>query len=118
MDTPGERKTHLEITPLLGGLAVQASFAVSLLVNNVFLPQMKVLLAGAALIFLIGLWDDIRPLNPGIRFLCQVLVALYVILAGGISLTFFSQQFWSSVFNVPLTVLWIVGLTNAMNFFD
>lgn len=118
MDTPGERKTHLEITPLLGGLAVQASFAVSLLVNNVFLPQMKVLLAGAALIFLIGLWDDIRPLNSGIRLLCQVIVALYVILAGGISLTFFSQQFWSPVFNVPLTVLWIVGLTNAMNFFD
>lgn len=118
LDSPGQRKAHLEITPLLGGLAVAAAFAVALLVNNVFLLQMKSLLVGAMLIFLIGLWDDIRPLNAGVRFLCQIFVALYVILFGGISLTFFSQQDWSPLLNVPLTALWIVGLTNAMNFFD
>jgi UDP-GlcNAc:undecaprenyl-phosphate GlcNAc-1-phosphate transferase len=118
LDRPSGRKAHADITPLLGGLAVQASFAVALLVNNVFLPQMTVLLAGATLIFLIGLWDDIRPLNAALRFLFQVLVSLYVILAGNISLTFFSGYAWSSALNVPLTALWLVGLTNAMNFFD
>lgn len=118
VDSPGERKAHQETTPLLGGLAVQASFTVALLVNNVFLPQMTALLVGAALIFIIGLWDDIRPLKPGTRFLCQVLVALYVIIPGGVGLTFFAQQPWSPLLNVPLSVLWFVGLTNAMNFFD
>lgn len=118
MDVPGDRKAHLKPTPMLGGMAVHASFATALLVNDVFLPQMKVLLAGAALIFLIGLLDDIRPLGAGFRFLCQVLVALYVIFFGDITLTFFSLQSWSPVLNVPLTVFWIVGLTNAMNFFD
>ena len=118
LDSPSGRKAHSEVTPLLGGLAVQVSFSVALLVNNVFLPQMKVLLAGAGLVFLVGLWDDIRPLNAGLRFFFQVLVSLYVILAGDISLTFFSGYTWSSVVNVPLTALWMVGLTNAMNFFD
>jgi UDP-GlcNAc:undecaprenyl-phosphate GlcNAc-1-phosphate transferase len=118
LDRPDPRKAHQEATPLLGGLAVQASFAVALLVNNVFLPQMKVLLIGATLIFLVGLWDDIRPLHAGLRFLFQTAVSLFVILAGGVSLTFFSGAPWAPLLNVPLTVLWIVGLTNAMNFFD
>jgi UDP-GlcNAc:undecaprenyl-phosphate GlcNAc-1-phosphate transferase len=118
VDKPDPRKAHQEATPLLGGLAVQASFAVALLVNNVFLPQMKVLLMGGTLIFLVGLWDDIRPLHAGFRFLLQVVVALFTIEAGGISLTFFSGAPWAPLVNVPLTALWIVGLTNAMNFFD
>jgi len=118
IDKPGTRKAHRNPTPLLGGLAIQASFAVALLVNNVFLPQMKVLLVGATLVFLVGLWDDIRPLHPGLRFLLQLLVSLYVILVGDIRLTFFSGYAWSSLINVPLTALWIVGLTNAMNFID
>lgn len=118
VDSPGDRKSHLEVTPLFGGVAVQVSLAVALIVNNIFLPQMKVLLVGSSLIFLVGLWDDIRPLNAGFRFIWQVLVALYVIFAGDISLTFFSHRYWAPLLNIPLTALWFVGLTNAMNFFD
>ena len=58
LDNPNWRKIHDQPTPLLGGLAVYLGFSVSLLVNDVFLSDMKILLFGATLIFLMGLWDD------------------------------------------------------------
>jgi UDP-GlcNAc:undecaprenyl-phosphate GlcNAc-1-phosphate transferase len=118
MDKPDWRKIHYQPTPLLGGLAVYVAFCASLLLNGVFLPGMRVLLLGATLIFVMGLWDDIRPLPAFLKFILQVLISLLVIIWGDIHLTFFYHQFWSHAFNIPLTVLWIVGLTNAMNFFD
>lgn len=117
-DKPDWRKRHRAATPLLGGLAVQTAFALALIVNGVFLPKMTVLLTGSTMIFFLGLWDDVRPLKASFRFLCQILVSLYVVFAGDISLTFFSAYTWAPLINAPLTVLWLVGLTNSMNFFD
>jgi UDP-GlcNAc:undecaprenyl-phosphate GlcNAc-1-phosphate transferase len=79
---------------------------------------MKILLLGSSLILIIGLWDDIRPLPALLKFILQVLIALVVILFGNIQLTFFYNTPWAYLINIPLTILWIVGLTNAMNFFD
>lgn len=118
VDKPDWRKIHNRPTPLLGGLALYAGFCASLLFNNLFPPGMKTLLLGSTLIFLMGLWDDVRPLPPLLKLAVQTLVSLLVVFLGGIHLTFFYQTPWAPVVNVPLTVLWIVGLTNAMNFFD
>lgn len=118
LDKPDWRKIHDRPTPLLGGLGVYLAFALSLVLNGIFLPGMKVVLSGAALIFLMGLWDDIRPLPALLKFILQVLIALAVILWGDIQLTFFYGASWAPLVNIPLTLLWIVGLTNAMNFFD
>lgn len=118
LDKPDWRKIHYRPTPLLGGLAVYLAFCVSLLLNGVFLPRMKILLLGATLIFVMGLWDDIRPLPALVKFILQILIALLVVIWGDIQLTFFYHEFWAPFFNIPLTVLWIVGLTNALNFFD
>jgi len=105
-------------TPLLGGVGVYLSFSISLLLNNVFLPGMKILLLGATLIFLMGLLDDIRPLPALAKFIMQIAISLFVIVLGDIQLTFFYHTSWGPFINLPLTILWIVGLTNAMNFFD
>lgn len=118
LDKPDWRKIHYRPTPLLGGLAVYLAFCASLLLNGVFLPRMKILLLGATLIFVMGLWDDIRPLPALIKFILQILISLLVIIWGDIQLTFFYHEFWAPLINIPLTVLWIVGLTNALNFFD
>ncbi|MFC1821837.1 glycosyltransferase family 4 protein [Thermodesulfobacteriota bacterium] len=118
MDKPDWRKIHDQPTPLFGGLAIYIAFSIALLMNNVFLPGMKVLLLGATLIFIMGLWDDIRPMPALIKLIFQILISLLVILLGDIQLTFFYQASWAPLFDIPLTVLWIVGLTNAMNFFD
>jgi len=79
---------------------------------------MKSLLLGATLVFVMGLIDDVRPLPALLKFLLQVAISLVVILEGGIHLTFFYHATWAPLVNIPLTVLWLVGLTNAMNFFD
>ena len=118
LDRPDWRKTHEVPTPLMGGLGIYLAFSLSLLLNGVFLPSMKLLLLGGTLIFAMGLWDDIKHLSPLLKFTFQILITLFVIIAGDIRLTFFSHSPWAPVLNIPLTVLWIVGLTNAMNFFD
>ena len=118
MDRPDWRKIHDNPTPLLGGIAIFLSFSISLLLNGVFLPGMKVLLLGSTLIFLMGLLDDVRPLPALFKLGVQVLISLLVVLWGNIQLTFFFQASWAGLVNVPLTVIWLVGLTNAFNFFD
>ena len=118
LDHPGSRKIHDQPTPLLGGAAVYVAFTASILLNGIFLPGMKVLLLGGSIVFFMGLVDDIFPLPALLKFILQVAVALFVILVGHIQLTFFFAARWEPLLNVPLTVLWMVGLTNAMNFFD
>jgi len=118
VDNPNWRKVHTKATPLLGGLAVYLAFILSLLFNNIFLPGMALILVGGSLIFLMGLADDIRPLPASLKLTFQILFALIVIVPGNIQLTYFYHESWAHLINIPLTVLWIVGLTNAMNFFD
>jgi UDP-GlcNAc:undecaprenyl-phosphate GlcNAc-1-phosphate transferase len=118
LDHPNSRKLHDQPTPLLGGAAVYVAFTASILLNGIFLPGMKVLLLGGSFIFFMGLIDDIFPLPALLKFILQVAVAVFVILVGPIQLTFFFGAMWEPLLNIPLTVLWMVGLTNAMNFFD
>lgn len=118
LDRPNFRKVHDLPTPLLGGAAVYVAFTLSILLNGIFLPGMKILLLGGSLIFFMGLADDVHPLPALIKFAVQVAVTLFVVLVGRIQLTFFFGTSWEPVLNVPLTVLWMVGLTNAVNFFD
>lgn len=118
LDRPGGRKIHQDPTPLLGGVAICLAFSLSLLLNGVFLPGMKIMLVGAALIFVMGLWDDVSPLRPLVKLTLQVVITLGVVAWGDIRLTFFSHYPWAPFVNIPLTVLWMVGLTNALNFFD
>jgi UDP-GlcNAc:undecaprenyl-phosphate GlcNAc-1-phosphate transferase len=118
LDRPDWRKIHVNPTPLLGGLAVYLAFLLSLLFNNVFYPGMKILLLGSTLILIMGLWDDFRPLPALLKFIFQILISLIVILFGDIQLTFFYHTPWGPFINIPLTVIWMVGITNALNFFD
>jgi UDP-GlcNAc:undecaprenyl-phosphate GlcNAc-1-phosphate transferase len=118
LDKPDWRKVHGQPTPLMGGIAVYLAFSASLIFNGIFLPGMEALLAGATLIFTLGLLDDIRPLPALLKFILQILISLLVMFWGDLHLTFFFGTPWEPLVNIPLTLLWMVGLTNAMNFFD
>jgi UDP-GlcNAc:undecaprenyl-phosphate GlcNAc-1-phosphate transferase len=118
LDRPDWRKIHGQPTPLMGGVAVYLAFCGSLIFNGIFLPGMEALLGGATLIFIMGLIDDVRPLPALLKFMLQILISLLVIFWGDIHLTFFYERSWAPFINIPLTLLWLVGLTNAMNFFD
>ncbi len=124
VDHPSSRKIHESSTPLLGGVAVYFAFLIAILANTAGLVAPLVLnegmlgvLAGGTLLLLVGVRDDIREVPASAKLMVQIVAAAIVIWAGKL-LTFFPHGLWGDTFNVLLTVLWIVGITNAFNFFD
>jgi UDP-GlcNAc:undecaprenyl-phosphate GlcNAc-1-phosphate transferase len=124
VDQPSPRKIHQTATPLLGGVAVYLAFLIALLANVAGMVDplivaegmLGVLIGGTAL-FLVGIWDDIREVPASTKLLVQIVAAGIVIWSGKL-LTFFPHGLAGDTLNVFLTVLWIVGITNAFNFSD
>jgi len=110
---PREDRWHRRPTALLGGVAIFCAVVIPYLL---FLPLTRetvgVLLGGAA-IFALGLVDDLREMSPQRKFLLQVLIATLLVLLGvRIKIIDFPPL---AVF---LTIIWIVGITNAVNIID
>ncbi len=134
VDEPGHRKIHREPIPLAGGLAVFAGMAAPLLAAAVIagahrlpmsaLPlihgldkrggQLAVIMLGALGMLLLGWWDDKRELRPVAKFVGQLVIALAVA-ASGVRITLFIPNV---VVSFALTLLWILTVTNALNFMD
>ena len=118
VDTPGGRKIHERVTPLLGGVAIIVSF-VSALAANMILDQRDVaLISGGVIVAIVGLIDDWRSVRARHKLLIQVVIVIFLIRSGIILDLFPEQTMWGYGLNAALSVLWIVGLTNAMNFID
>jgi len=124
VDHPSSRKIHESATPLLGGVAVYIAFLIAILANTAGLAAPLVLnegmlgvLAGGTLLLLVGVRDDIQDVPASVKLGVQIVAAAIVIWSGKL-LTFFPHGLWGDLLNVLLTVLWIVGITNAFNFFD
>ncbi len=117
LDYPESRKVHDQPTPLLGGVAIFTAF---FFMNYPFIPPQKPFLGvylGATLIFLGSLWEDIRELSVRARLLLQSLGAVIMLLFG-VKVSFLTPGLWGDVGEIFITLLWIVGITNAMNFLD
>ncbi len=116
VDIPGSQphKQHHGPMPLAGGLVIFLTVAVVGLAWQVlWSSEIWPILIPAALVFLFGLWDDARILRVFPKLAGQVLGALVLILLG-VQVNLFHQQ----GLNWLLTVLWVVGITNAYNFVD
>ena len=119
LDIPDERKLHKEATPLLGGAAVFIGFSVAILTNGIFSKPVLVILIASLILFGIGILDDFREVSAGIKLLTQ-LVCTLLVMSGGIVLRVLPGDLGmiATIGNSLLTVFWIIGITNAMNFFD
>jgi UDP-GlcNAc:undecaprenyl-phosphate/decaprenyl-phosphate GlcNAc-1-phosphate transferase len=115
--TPADRKIHIIPTPRLGGLALYGGFIGSVLLNSIVPDWMVAILVAGTLLLIIGVIDDIRELPASVKLLGQLLAAGLVIASGKI-LTLFPTGPVGDLANVVLTLFWIVGITNAFNFFD
>jgi UDP-GlcNAc:undecaprenyl-phosphate GlcNAc-1-phosphate transferase len=117
VDTPSARKIHLQPIPLLGGVAIYLGFILALVFLGSFesIREMIAILVGASLISLMGIWDDRWGLRPLIKLLGQVIAAVVLLLAG-IQVGIFPME-WESL-NIIITVLWVAGITNALNLLD
>ncbi len=111
--TPKADRWHRGTIPLLGGVSI----AGAVLIVVPLLPSLSwsawALVGGAAALALVGLLDDFRPLRPQVKFLVQVIVTAIVV-AGGVRLTVTGV----SPIDQLLTLVWLVGVTNAFNLLD
>lgn len=119
LDRPDKRKLHLEATPLLGGAAIFCGFVLAIMINGIYSKQIIVVLVSSALVFGISTLDDVRKVSASIKLVVQVLSAALVILYGMV-LTVIPDGLglFAKLGNVILTLFWIVGITNAINFLD
>ena len=119
LDIPDERKLHQEATPLLGGAAVFIGFLTALFINGIFSLELGVVLAASIILFCIGVLDDFKEIAAGIKLLSQLICTILVI-ASGIILRVIPDSLGviAHLGNAILTLVWIIGITNAMNFFD
>ncbi|MGH7763940.1 MAG: glycosyltransferase family 4 protein [Candidatus Dormibacteraceae bacterium] len=120
---PGGRHAHEKPTPLLGGLAMYVGFAVAVLV---FLPGYAqtpgvLLVSGLAMALLTV--DDRRPIAPLVKLVVQILLAALAVLAFGIQIGFIRLPgnhivHFGLLLAAPITIFWLVGMQNTVNFLD
>ncbi|RKY65838.1 MAG: undecaprenyl/decaprenyl-phosphate alpha-N-acetylglucosaminyl 1-phosphate transferase [Candidatus Latescibacterota bacterium] len=117
LDRPGERKVHERPTPLFGGAAVYGAFSAVILLNFSFSLELKGVALGSTLVLLLGLVDDLRPLPAWFKLLFQF-VAVGILIKFGVVLNLIPDGPLGTVGDWVLTALWVLGITNAMNFLD
>lgn len=118
MDEPDEeRKKNMISTPRTGGIAIYASFVATILLNFHFSVEVKVILFTSTIIFFLGLIDDRWGVPANIRLLVQLAASL-VLVWFGIHMTFVPAWLGGIVTETVMTVVWFIGITNAMNFID
>ena len=116
LDQPHARKIHANPVPLLGGLAMYGAVLTTVLLwsERVFVREFVGIMLGATIVLLCGLLDDKWGLTASLKMLGQILACLILIFWGGVQVQLFKAQ-W---LNVALTIIWIVGISNAINFLD
>lgn len=130
IDKPKDaRRVHKNPTPRFGGMAIFLGSMAAMLIPAGMNNKIVVAMAGGLLMYLLGITDDILDIKPIVKFLGQLIIASGVY-AFGVRISFISNYFGmtpnGSNANVILsegvayaiTVLWIVGITNAVNLMD
>lgn len=122
VDIPNQRKVHSKPTPRIGGLAIYAAFVVGALLLGAYTRQVAAVLVAGSIVFFTGFLDDIKDISPKLKLLGQVIASLVLVWAG-FSVRFITNPFDGSmlslgVLSVPITVLWLTGISNAVNLID
>ncbi|WP_147534129.1 glycosyltransferase family 4 protein [Bacillus marasmi] len=121
-DKPNKRKVHQNIMPRLGGLAIFLSFLIGMFVLHPNVAFHWEVLLGSFIIILTGAIDDVKEISPKVKLAGQVLAAYIVVVMGDLNVEFINLPFGGEinfgVLSIPLTMIWIVGITNAINLID
>lgn len=117
IDEPGGRKIHKKITPLLGGVAIYSGLLIGVLSNLPHFGHFMPFLAALTIVFILGLIDDIMGLSASVRIVVQTLACLIIIGAGG-RIDFLPEAWWGDALEIMVTLVWLIGVTNAFNYLD
>ena len=118
MDVPKDnRRMHTTPIPRMGGLAIFAGFLASVLIFGKIDQELQAILLGAVIIVVMGVLDDVITLPAIPKFLVQILAAVIVVL-NGCRIEHFMGITLPTWLSYGATVVWIVAITNAINFID
>jgi UDP-GlcNAc:undecaprenyl-phosphate GlcNAc-1-phosphate transferase len=124
-DQPNARRLNQEPLPNAGGLAIYAGVIAAMVLASLLRPielqgvlaQVLTILLGGSILVLVGFIDDQFGLPPSVRLWAQVTTALLLV-GNGISIKFAFGTPIDSFLSMAFTVLWVVGITNAINLMD
>lgn len=122
VDKPNERKVHRGVITRIGGFAIYAGFILPTLWTQLPSREVTGLLISGSLIVVIGLIDDIIGISPKVKLLGQIIAAL-VLVWFGVEVDFITNPLNGGIislgnFSIPITIFWIIGITNAVNLID
>lgn len=123
VDQPGGRKDHKQPTPMVGGIAVFCTFLLTVLTLDMPLGHWRSFFFAGAIVFIIGMLDDIRETPPSTRFIAQIAASLIIVMWGGVELQNLGALVGGSdvmlgMLVVPFTIFCGVGVINATNMLD
>ncbi len=124
IDTPRDgRRMHSHPIPRIGGLAIFIGFVTSMLIFCDFSNTVLSILIGGTILVALGVVDDVRALNPWLKLIVQIFVGFIPVMLGTRIefITLFVGEpigLGQYYLDIPITVLWVVGLTNAVNLID
>lgn len=120
VDYPNFRRINVKPIPHLGGVAILLSFIIVLMVSRPIEVEYKPIIIGSIIICLIGIVDDKFDLKPSIKFIGQLLTISVPIYYGIVidSITPFGYEIEFGIFSIPITVIWMVAIINAINIID
>lgn len=124
IDVPkDDRRIHKAPIPRLGGLAILVSTVLSILLFVELDNSIYAILVGGIVIAISGVIDDIKPMTPKLKMLFQI-VAAGILVYGGVSIQIITNPFQEGgyislgMLGIPLTLFWVVGITNTVNLID
>lgn len=132
IDVPRDnRRVHKKPIPSLGGIAIYLSFIITVIMYAMFNKnislnsEFKGILLGVTLIVAIGIIDDIKQISAGYKLAVQVLAALIAVYSG-VTIDFIkfplanteNGLLFLKAFKIPVTIFWIIGITNTVNLID
>ena len=121
VDVPRDnRRMHKTPIPRMGGFAIYFAFTVTTLLFCEYTPQMTALWFGGLILCVLGIFDDVFQLNSWMKLIVQIAVAFIAVWQDVTIefINFFGTYFTLGWLEIPVTVFWIVGLTNAINLID
>lgn len=125
VDVPKDnRRVHKEPIPRMGGLAIYvAAISTFLFFCDFSFQKTAAILIGSAMIIIMGIFDDVKALPAKLKLLVQI-AAAFVLIFSGFQINFFTnwlqpdQLVYLSWLSIPVTLVWIVGITNTVNLID
>ncbi len=125
IDVPkDDRRVHTKPIPRMGGLAIYAAFTICMfLFSDIEFQKLMGIFMGSTILVITGMVDDVKPLRASLKLVIQIIAAL-VLVKFGFRIEFLSNFFNSSGYiffdglSIPITVIWVVGITNTINLVD